>query len=121
MADYRKLKVFDKAHALMVHTHRVAKGIRHSRDKGLQSQMIRAAQSIPTNIVEGRRQKTDKQFGRFLWIALNSATELEYHVTAARDIEVISDADSDSIQSETVEVRKMLYGLLRTLGDEGEQ
>ena len=80
----------------MVHTHRVAKGIRHSRDKGLQSQMIRAAQSIPTNIVQGRRQKTDKKFGRFLWIALNSATELEYHVTAARDIEVISDADSDT-------------------------
>ena len=117
MADYRKLKVFEKAHALMVHVHRVAKGIRHSDDKALQSQINRAAQSIPTNIVEGRRQKTDKQFARFLWISLNSATELEYHLTAARDIEAISPADSEELQRETVEVRRMLYGLLRTLGD----
>ena len=117
VADYRKLKVFEKAHALMVHVHRVAKTIRHADDKALQSQMNRAAQSIPTNIVEGRRQKTDKQFARFLWISLNSATELEYHLTAARDIEAISPSDSDELQRETVEVRRMLYGLLRSLGD----
>ena len=104
----------------MVHVHRVAKGIRNSYDKGLQSQMNRAAQSIPTNIVEGRRQKTDKQFARFLWIALNSATELEYHVTAASDIEAISNADSDELQRETVEVRRMLYCLLRSLGDRSD-
>ena len=117
VSDYRKLLVFEKAHALMVHVHLVAKGIRQSYDKSLRSQINRAAQSIPTNIVEGRRQKTDKQFARFLWISLNSATELEYHLMAARDIEAISREDSDSLSRETVEVRRMLYGLLRTLGD----
>lgn len=50
MADYRKLKVFEKAHALMVHVHRVAKNIRHADDKALQSQINQAAQSIPSNI-----------------------------------------------------------------------
>ena len=106
----------------MVHVHRVAKGIRNSYDKALQSQMNRSAQSIPTNIVEGRRQKSDKQFARFLWIALNSATELEYHLTAARDTGAISITDARDLEAETVEVRRMLYGLLRTLGkrpDEG--
>lgn len=121
MADYRKLKVFDKAHALMVQVHHVAKGIRNTYDKALQSQMNRAAQSIPTNIVEGRRQKTDKQFARFLWIALNSATELEYHLTAARDIEAISPEDAELLERATVEVRRMLYGLLRTLGDQDQR
>ena len=99
----------------MVHVHHVAKGIRKSYDKALQSQMNRAAQSIPTNIAEGRRQKTDKQFARFLWIALNSSTELEYHLSAACDIEAISVEDAESLQRETVEVRRMLYGLLRSL------
>jgi four helix bundle protein len=117
VSDYRKLKVFEKAHALMVHVHRVAKGIRNSYDKSLQSQINRAAQSIPTNIVEGRRQKTDKQFARFLWIALNSATELEYHLTAARDLQAITIADAKELEAETVEVRRMLYGLLRSLGE----
>ena len=46
--------------------------------------------SIPANIVEGRRQKTDKEFARFLRIAVNSAYELEYHVIVARDIGAIS-------------------------------
>jgi four helix bundle protein len=119
VADYRKLKVFEKAHALMVRVHQVAKGIRHSYDKGLQSQINRAAQSIPTNIVEGRRQRTDKQFARFLWIALNSATELEYHLTAARDIEAISSEDAEALERATVEVRRMIYGLLRALGENG--
>lgn len=45
------------------------------------------------------------------------ATELEYHLTAARDIEAISTADSDELQRETVEVRRMLYSLLRSPGD----
>ncbi len=103
----------------MIHVHQVAKGIRHSYDKALQSQMNRAAQSIPTNIVEGRRQKTHKQFARFLWIALNSATELEYHLAAARDIEAISSEDAATLEHATVEVRRMIYGLLRALGDHG--
>src|SRR5947209_18838026 len=86
VSDYRKLKVFEKAHALMVHVHRVAKGIRNSYDKSLQSQMKRAAQSIPTNIVDGRRQQTDKQLARFLRLALTSATALSSHTTAARHV-----------------------------------
>jgi four helix bundle protein len=117
VADYRKLKVFEKAHALMVHVHRVATGIRKSYDKALQAQMNRAAQSIPTNIVEGRRQVTDREFARFLRIALNSATELEYQLMAAQDINEITAQDSDALTREVVEVRRMLYGLLRSLGD----
>ena len=104
----------------MVHVHRVAKGIRRSYDKSLQSQMNRAAQSIPTNIVEGRRQATDREFARFLRIALNSTTELEYHLMAGRDIDAISDHDSDALTREAIEVRKMLYGLLRTLGNSSD-
>ena len=117
MPDFKKLLVFHKAHALMLHAHSVAKRIRRAYDVPLRAQLNRAAISIPTNIVEGRRQRTDKEFARFLRIALNSGSELEYHVMAARDVGAIPEDESDALIREVVEVRKMLHGLIRRLGD----
>ena len=121
MADFKKLLVWEKSHALMINTHRVAKGIRRSYDKALCGQMNRAAQSIPTNIVEGRRQSSDAEFVRFLRIALNSAFELEYHLIAARDVDAITPDDSSSLIGQVVEVRRMLYGLINRLNRDKDQ
>ncbi len=80
---YQKLKVWEKAHALMVQTHHVAKKIRRAYDKSLQAQMKNAAESVAAHIVEGRGRSSDAEFARFLRIALGSSYELEYHVIAA--------------------------------------
>lgn len=71
--------------------------------------------SIPANIAEGRRQQSEKEFARFLRIALNSGYELEYHLIVARDMQVIGDEDAESLLRETIEVRKMIHGLLRKI------
>lgn len=112
MGDFKKLVVWQKAHALAIHTHRVAEGIRRSHLNALRSQLVRAALSIPTNIVEGRRQESQREFARFLRYGLNSGFELEYHVIVARDIGAISDSDAASLLNEVIEVRRMLYGLI---------
>jgi len=80
--------------------------------------MTRAAESIATNIVEGRGKSSDAEFVRFLRIALGSAYELEYHLIAARDIGAINDSDSSALISQVVEVRRMVYGLIRRLMDD---
>ena len=67
--------------------------------------------SIPTNIVEGTGQASGKEFGRFLTIALKSTSELEYHLIVGRDTRAISLSDFESLSAQTIEVRKMLYGL----------
>ena len=67
--------------------------------------------SIPTNIVEGTGQKSGKEFGRFSGFAVNSASELEYHLLVAHDLRLIGDSDFEFLTSRTVEVRKMLHGL----------
>ena len=115
MSDFKKLKVWEKAHALALHAYRVATKMRRSRDLSLRGQIIRAAISIPANIVEGRRQESEKEFARFLRIALNSGCELEYHLILARDVEAMSAADSESLLRECIEVRRMLHGLLNKL------
>ena len=107
-----------KAHALALNAHRVASGIRGNQHASFRGQITRAALSIPANIVEGREQKTEAAFARYLRIALGSASELEYHVRAAHDIQAITNGDYTALSSQVVEVRMMLHGLLRRVDPE---
>ena len=77
--------------------------------------MFKAAMSIPANIAEGRRQKSEKDFSRFLGYALGSNSELEHHLIVAHDTKVIAESDFVALLSQTITVRKMLYGLLLRL------
>ena len=115
MGDYRKLHVWRKAHALAINVHRDAGRIRGATYTSLRSQLIRAAMSIAANIVEGRSQATEREFARFLRYSLNSAWELEYHLTVARDVKALSNKDFTPLAAEVIEVRKMLYGLSKSL------
>jgi four helix bundle protein len=111
VSDFKKLSVWRKAHALALNVHRVSIRARGSYYAPLRSQMLRAAMSVPTNIVEGTGQRSGKEFGRFLTIALKSTSELEYHLIFAREIRLISVNDFQSLTDQTIEVRKMLHGL----------
>ena len=94
--------------------------MRGTRYASLRNQIFRAAMSIPANIAEGRRQKSEKEFARFLGYALNSSSELEYHLIVAKDTKVITNADFVSLVSQTITVRKMLYGLLKRIAASNE-
>jgi len=111
VSDFKKLKVWRKAHALSLNVRRAAVRIRGSDNASLRNQVLRAASSVPTNIVEGTGQTSGKEFGRFLSIALKSTSELEYHLIVGRDTRAISVSDFESLSAQTIEVRKMLHGL----------
>ena len=115
MSDFKKLEVWQKAHALALCVDRVSRGIRGARYTSLKNQIFRAAASIPANIAEGRRQESEKEFARFLRYALNSSSELEYHLLLAHDTKLISEKDYIPLLTETIRVRKMLYALLKRL------
>lgn len=89
--------------------------MRGSSNAALRNQIIRAAMSIPTNIVEGRGQKSDREYSRFLGYAVNSSSELEYHLIVARDTQAMSVNSFRSLVDQVIEVRKMLYGLTKYL------
>jgi four helix bundle protein len=115
MANFKKLAVWEKAHALSLFSHDVALGIRGAIYSSLKNQIVRASASIPTNIVEGREQKTDAEFARYLRYALASTSELEYHAIAGHDIGVISDKDFKAMSAQAKTVRMMIFGLLKRL------
>lgn len=57
------------------------------------------------------------EFSRFLRIALNSSSELEYHLIVAKDTQAIPKSDFLALLNDVIEVRKMLYGHLGRLSE----
>ncbi len=112
MSDFKKLKVWRKSHALALNVHRVATRIRGRDQIALRSQMLRAAMSVPANIVEGTGKGSAAEFCRYLSIAVGSTSELEYHLIMGRDLRILSNTDFDSLHGEAVEIRRMLCGLI---------
>ena len=117
MADYRKLAVWEKAHALTLAVYRVSASFPASERYGLTSQMRRAASSIPMNVAEGSGRATDKDYGRFVSNAIGSANEVEYQLRLVRDLEFAEEREIESMRSRAAEVRRMLVALRRTLND----
>jgi len=117
MRDPRKLKVWHKALALALGVDRLTKRIHARQYSSFKSQIFRAALSIPSNIAEGRRRETPKDFARFLSIAAGSSSELESHLIFARRAEIIGETEYVTLVGQTIEVRKMLYGLIKRVSE----
>ena len=115
MQDFRQLQVWQKAHRLALAVYAETANFPKSELFGVTSQMRRAAVSVATNIVEGSSRKGDKEFGRFLQIALASSTELEYLVILAEDLKLPGKTRATKVGNEAIEIRRMLYGLLSSL------
>ena len=115
MQDFRDLKVWSRAHVLALEIYAVTEAFPAAERYGLTSQMRRAAVSVPANIAEGCARSSDPDFARFLWIALGSASELEYLALLARDLELLPDSDYQRVLADAQEVKRMLTALVARL------
>jgi four helix bundle protein len=113
--DFRNLKVWEKAHALTLDVYRVSKSFPREEMYGLTSQVRRASVSIGSNIAEGSCRKGDAEFARFLQMAAGSASEVEYQLLLARDLEFLKIVDYQRVSNEVVEVKRMLAALMQKL------
>jgi four helix bundle protein len=86
MQDFRKLKVWQKAHQLTLRVYEVTRKFPKAELYGMVSQMRRSWSSIPRNIAEGCGRGTDLDFARFLQISMGSASELEYDLLLSHDL-----------------------------------
>ncbi len=77
--------------------------------------MRRAAVSIASNIAEGKERQSDRDFSRFLAIALGSLAELETQLLISLRLGYFAEDDLQAITQQADEIGKMLRGLLKTL------
>lgn len=115
MQDFRELRVWDKAHRLILAVYKATKDFPNDERFGLTSQMRRAVSSIGANIAEGCGRETRPDFIRFLQNAAGSASESEYHVLLARDLGYLPKDDCEHLTEDICEVKRMLSGLIQRL------
>lgn len=115
MQPYSNLLVWQKAHALAVRIHETTERMARRDRSGAVAQARRSALSIASNIAEGCGRETNREFARFLHIAVGSSNELEYQLEYMSAIKVLSAVDSEALRERVREVRRMLYGLLKKL------
>ena len=115
MVFRRKLLVLDKAHQLFVDINKVVPGIRQSHHQPLKRQLVKSALSTSSNLAEGRTKHGEREFLRFLNIALGSAGELQYQLKAAVDCGAIAPDEGTILAKRAEEVAKMIQGLIRRI------
>ncbi len=115
MKDFRELKVWQKAHQLTLTIYRITARFPREELYGLTSQLRRASSSISANLAEGCGRNGDAELARFCGIALGSASEVEYHLLLAKDLDLIGAKDYHDLAQLATEVKRMLTGLLQKL------
>jgi four helix bundle protein len=113
--SFRNLKVWEKAHIVTLEVYKLSRSFPREEIYGLTSQMRRASASIGANIAEGSCRKGDVEFGRFLYIAMGSASELEYHLLLAHDLGLLKAPEYRRLTDEVGEVKRMLASLVHKL------
>ena len=113
--DFCGLKVWHKAHELTLAIYRATAGFPREEQYGLTSQLRRSCASIPANLAEGCGRNGKAELARFSAIAAGSASELEYHLLLARDLNLITPALHEELASHTTELKRMLTALIRKL------
>jgi len=115
MRNFKDFKVWNKAHQLVLATYRATSTFPREEMYGLTSQTRRAASSIPANIAEGCGRQGNAELVRFLHIAMGSASELEYHLLLAHDLNILDHATYGWLAREVVDVKRMLTSLIQKL------
>ena len=91
MRDFKKYDIWKLSHELTLEIYLISNSFPKEEIYGLTSQIRRSSSSIPTNISEGCGRDSDTEFNRFLTIALGSASETEYLIILANDLNYLED------------------------------
>ena len=115
LKDYKQLAVWRKAHLLTLAVYKATTNFPKDELYGLTSQTRRAASSIPANLAEGCGRDGDPELARFSVIAMGSASELEYHLLLAHDLNFLDDSTYNNLNNDLNEVRRMLNVFIQRL------
>lgn len=119
MQRFTDLVVWRRSHFVVLEIYRVTTGFPTDERYGLVSQLRRAAASVPTNIAEGSKRRSNAEYGRFLNISEGSVAETEYLLMLSRDLGFISGKTAGKLLDELTEVARMLNALRRKVEVEG--
>jgi four helix bundle protein len=109
---YKDLIVWQKSIKLVMSVYQLTQDFPSNEVYGLTSQMRRCSVSIPSNIAEGSKRRTQKDFKQFLAIAFGSAAELETQLEISKQLKFGDIKKYTVIENFLSEVMRMLTRMI---------
>ena len=115
MKNYKNLTVWQDSHELVLSVYKETKAFPREEVYGITSQLRRATASIPANIAEGSAKNSDKDFGRYLQIAMGSLNESEYFLFLSKELNYLEEENHNEIVKKLEVVKAKLINLQKKL------
>lgn len=112
--SFRDLVVWQKSMMLVKEVYSLLEDLPKEEIFGLVSQMKRSAISIPSNIAEGSKRGTRKDYVQFLRIANGSCAELETQLILTKELYNVTVSGTEDL---LIEIQKMLQTLIKKLSN----
>lgn len=121
MHRFRDLEIWKLSRVFCKDIYEITSSFPESEKFGLVVQLRRACISIPSNIAEGASRKSNKDFSRFLEIALGSCYEVETQIEIAKDLNFMANDESEVLLSKLTSIIKMISKFITSLNNRNTQ
>lgn len=115
MKTYREFIAWQKAMDFVTNIYKVTKSFPNDEMFGITSQIRRSAVSVPSNFAEGFGRKGNKEFIRFIRIAIGSLYECQTQIEIAKNVNYLKESDFQFLSQASKEIEALLRGLERKL------
>lgn len=115
MRNFEELKIWQKGFEIAVNTYSLTETFPASERFDITQQATRAAVSIPSNIAEGSSRTSEKDYKRFIEVALGSSFELETQLLIAKAVNLGDTVMIDGTLHKIDEEQKMLIAFANKL------
>ncbi|WP_167613344.1 four helix bundle protein [Maribellus sediminis] len=115
MKNFKNLEIWQNGIELVVDVYKKTESFPNEEIYGITSQIKRSAVSIPSNIAEGSGRGSNKDFNRFLDVALGSSFELETQLIIANRLKFLNDENFRLLNDQIDSEQKMIIGLQKSL------
>jgi len=113
---FKNLLVWQKAIGYSIKVLQLTQEI---RKKGgyyrLIEQVESSADSVPSNIAEGKGRFSKKEFKHFLYISRGSLYESVSQLNALNGVDLVSNSELDDLEKDALEIAAMLKGLINSI------
>ncbi|SHI52777.1 four helix bundle protein [Algibacter luteus] len=115
MHRFKELEIWKRSRVFSSEIYSLTSKFPESEKFGLTNQLRRASVSIPSNIAEGSSRLSEKDFARFLQIALGSCYEIETQLLISSDLKFIDNTELNNALNEIEQIIKMISKFKSTL------
>ena len=113
--NFENLVVYQRSLVLVEHIYLLSQKFPKEEMYALNSQIRRAAVSVPSNIAEGMSRYSNKEKGHFIEISYSSLMEVYCQLNIAKRLNYISDKELIDITEEIKNIARPLSGLRNSL------